>query len=64
MLVITRKVGQEIQVGDAIRIRVVRAGCHRVRIGIEAPREVAIGRPEQRKRTEGDATRRVSERAR
>jgi len=45
MLVLTRKVGQSIQVGDDVRITVIRAG-DQVRIGIEAPSHVNIVRSE------------------
>jgi carbon storage regulator len=46
MLVLTRKVGERIQVGDSIVVTVVRVQNDKVRIGIEAPAEVAIVREE------------------
>lgn len=46
MLVLTRKTGEQIFVGDSITITVVRLGNHTVRIGIEAPGEVLILRAE------------------
>lgn len=47
MLVLTRRSGESIAIGDDIRIRVLRTNGSRVRIGIEAPTDVRIVR-EQR----------------
>lgn len=46
MLVVTRKVDQSVQVGEDIRITVVRVGQGSVRIGIEAPPHLNIVRTE------------------
>lgn len=46
MLVLSRKSGQSIQIGDNITIRITRVGGNQVRLGIEAPMEVAIRRGE------------------
>ncbi|HEY2841178.1 MAG TPA: carbon storage regulator [Pirellulales bacterium] len=46
MLVLSRKVGERIVVGDVIVITVVRLGQGSVRIGVEAPNEMAIMRQE------------------
>ena len=46
MLVLSRKVGERIVVGDKITITVVRLGQGSVRIGIEAPDSMAIVREE------------------
>ena len=46
MLVLTRKTGERIQVGDSIVVTVVRIQGDKVRIGIEAPRDVQILREE------------------
>jgi carbon storage regulator len=46
MLVLTRKVGEQIVVGDNIRVTVVAANGQRVRLGIEAPPDVVIRRKE------------------
>lgn len=42
MLVLSRRKGETISIGDGITITVVRVGNESVRIGIEAPRDVAI----------------------
>lgn len=46
MLVLSRKVGEEILIGDNISITVVKSQGGKVRIGISAPEEVAIRRAE------------------
>jgi len=46
MLVLSRKVGERIVVGDNITITVVRMGQGNVRIGIDAPGDMAIVREE------------------
>lgn len=46
MLVLSRKVDQQILIGDDITLTVVRMDGNRVRIGISAPRDVRILRGE------------------
>jgi carbon storage regulator len=46
MLVLTRKKSEMIQIGENIVIKVIHAGQHTVKIGIEAPGEVRILRAE------------------
>ena len=46
MLVLTRKLGETIQIGDDIAVTVVRVTPTEVRLGIEAPREVLVLREE------------------
>ncbi len=46
MLVLTRQVGEEICIGEDIRVRVVALRGGQVRIGIEAPRSVPVYREE------------------
>jgi carbon storage regulator len=45
-LVLTRKVGEEIYIGDDIVVTVIRISSDRVRLGISAPRNVNIVRQE------------------
>lgn len=52
MLVLSRKPGDQILIGDDIVITVVRLGPNTVKIGIDAPKDVGILRPEL-KRAEG-----------
>ncbi|MEM8943976.1 MAG: carbon storage regulator [Planctomycetota bacterium] len=46
MLVVSRKVGERILIGDKIAVTVVKIGNGGVRIGVEAPQEMAIVREE------------------
>ena len=46
MLVLSRKPGERILIGDDIAVTVVRIGPNNVRIGIEAPRSMNIVREE------------------
>ena len=46
MLVLTRKAGQNIAVGNEIRISVIEIKGRQVRLGIEAPDEMPIHREE------------------
>ncbi|MFQ3593773.1 MAG: carbon storage regulator CsrA [Gemmataceae bacterium] len=46
MLVLSRKVGEEIIIGDTIRLKVVAIQGNQVRLGFVAPRSVAIHRQE------------------
>jgi carbon storage regulator len=46
MLVISRKKDESILIGDGIKITVVETGDGRVRIGVDAPKEVRIIRAE------------------
>jgi carbon storage regulator len=46
MLVLSRKPGEKILIGDHISITIVRIGPNTVRIGIEAPRNMNIVREE------------------
>ena len=46
MLVLSRKPGERILIGDDVVVTVVRIGPNNVRVGIEAPREMNIVREE------------------
>ncbi len=61
MLVLTRKVGEEIRVGDDIVITILEIRGHRVRVGIKAPITVSVDRNEVRLRKKArDDTSRIS----
>ncbi len=46
MLILTRKEGESLRLGDDITVTVVSVKGGNVRIGIEAPRDVAVHREE------------------
>jgi carbon storage regulator len=46
MLVLSRKPGERILIGDDVEVTIVRIGPNTVRVGIEAPREMSIVREE------------------
>lgn len=46
MLVLTRKVNQSIVIGDGVEVVVLEVRGEQVRIGIKAPRDVAVHRKE------------------
>lgn len=46
MLVLTRKLGESIRIGENIVVTLVKVDRNKVRIGIDAPNEIKITRPE------------------
>ncbi|CAD5376748.1 pleiotropic regulatory protein for carbon source metabolism [Pseudomonas sp. OF001] len=46
MLIITRRVGETIFVGDDIKVTVLGVKGNQVRIGVEAPKGIAVHREE------------------
>jgi carbon storage regulator len=60
MLILTRRAGEALRIGDDIEVTVMAVNGSQVRIGINAPRDVAVDREEiaERKRRDraGGAT--------
>jgi carbon storage regulator len=46
VLVVTRRIGERIMIGSDVSLTIVTVHGNQVRIGIEAPREVAVHREE------------------
>ncbi|MDD9148054.1 MULTISPECIES: carbon storage regulator CsrA [unclassified Sporolactobacillus] len=46
MLILTRKKGESIRIGDMIEIKIVAVDGDQVKLGINAPREIEIHRQE------------------
>ncbi|HLV29996.1 MAG TPA: carbon storage regulator CsrA [Chitinispirillaceae bacterium] len=46
MLVLTRKLGESIRIGDNITIKIVDLDGRHVKLGIDAPRSVTVNREE------------------
>jgi carbon storage regulator len=56
MLILTRRVGETVMIGDKVTVTVLGVKGNQVRIGVDAPRDVAVHREEifERIRREGD----------
>ncbi len=46
MLILTRRVGETLMIGDDVTVTVLSVASNQVRIGIDAPKEVAVHREE------------------
>lgn len=46
MLILTRKVGERLQIGDNISVTVLSVRGNQVKIGVDAPKDVAVYREE------------------
>ena len=53
MLILTRRVGESLMIGDDVTITVLGVKGNQVRIGVKAPKEVAVHREEILNRIEG-----------
>ena len=54
MLILTRKSGETITIGENIQIRVLGVKGGQVRIGVDAPKEVAVNREEVSERVQAE----------
>ena len=46
MLILTRRVGETLMIGDDVTVTVLEVKGNQVRVGVNAPREVAVHREE------------------
>lgn len=48
MLVVTRRINEKVQIGPDVTITITKIGKNDVRIGIDAPKEMEISRPDDK----------------
>ena len=46
MLILTRKIGESLMIGDDVQVTILGTQGNQIRIGIDAPREVEVHREE------------------
>jgi carbon storage regulator len=62
VLILTRKVGESIMIGETVEVKVLGLRAGQVKIGIEAPKDLKVHREEiyQRIRDEQESSRQVT----
>ncbi len=56
MLILTRRIGETLMIGDDVTVSVLQVKGKQVRIGINAPRSVAVHREEIYERIQAEKT--------
>ena len=63
MLILTRRIGEVVAIGDDIRLTVLGVRGNQVRIGVKAPANVAVHREEIYRRVQAERREAVAENA-
>jgi len=61
MLILTRRVGESIQIGDHVEVTVLGVNGNQVRIGVNAPKDITVHREEIYNRIKNEKTNENSE---
>jgi carbon storage regulator len=61
MLILTRRVGESLMIGDDVTITVLGVKGNQVRVGVNAPKEVAVHREEILNRIEDAASQKAAD---
>lgn len=56
MLILTRRIGESVRIGDDVSVTIMGINGAQVRVGIAAPRDVAVHREEVYERLKQDPT--------
>ena len=56
MLILTRRVGEAVMIGDDVSITVLRVKGNQVRLGVNAPKDVQVQREELQKKAQDGHT--------